>query len=344
MNVLVLNNAVPFGRGGAEELADNLVAQLNATPGITSELVRLPFSWTPSERLIEEMLIARQIRIEKTDRVIGLKFPAYLVPHGDKVLWLLHQHREVYDLWESGLTGLRGEPDGAHVRQLVHDADTRMIAEARAVYTISRTVSARLQAFNGIASRPLYHPPPGAEALAALVPADGRYLLMPSRLNRAKRQGLVLGALARTTQPVRVVFMGAADDPAHAEALRLAAAPLGDRAVWTGAVPDHERLRLYAACRAVLFPPLEEDYGYVTLEAMLARKPVVTCTDSGGPLEFVQDGATGLIVAPTEQALADAMDRIWAGPDAARRMGDAGRERYDAMAIGWQEVLSCLLG
>ena len=37
----------------------------------------------------------------------------------------------------------------------------------------------------------------------------------------------------------------------------------------------------------VIFPPLDEDYGYVTLEAMLAAKPVITCTDSGGPLEFV---------------------------------------------------------
>ena len=48
-------------------------------------------------------------------------------------------------------------------------------------------------------------------------------------------------------------------------------------------ISDEEKLRLYANCLGVIYPPLDEDYGYITLEAMLAQKPVVTTRDAGGP-------------------------------------------------------------
>ena len=84
---------------------------------------------------------------------------------------------------------------------------------------------------------------------------------------------------------------------------------------------------LYAGARAVAFVPYEEDYGLVTLEAMLAGKPVITCTDSGGTAELVSDGVTGLVVEPTPEALAAAIDRLWSSRREARRMGAAARER-----------------
>src|SRR5882757_2539647 len=102
MKVLVVNNAVPFVRGGAEQLADSLVERLNATVGVEAELLRLPFSWTPADRVIEEILLNRCLRLYNVDRVIGLKFPAYLIPHDNKVVWLMHQFRQAYDLYESG--------------------------------------------------------------------------------------------------------------------------------------------------------------------------------------------------------------------------------------------------
>ena len=40
----------------------------------------------------------------------------------------------------------------------------------------------------------------------------------------------------------------------------------------------------------MVFAPFDEDFGYVTLESFLAHKPVITATDAGGPLEFVEDG------------------------------------------------------
>ena len=81
-----------------------------------------------------------------------------------------------------------------------------------------------------------------------------------------------------------------------------------------GRVDDDRLVELYAGCRAVLFAPYEEDYGYVTLEAFLARKPVITASDSGGTLEFVVDGVNGYVCEANADALAAAVNRLGADP------------------------------
>ncbi len=140
--------------------------------------------------------------------------------------------------------------------------------------------------------------------------------------------------------------MGAAEDPAYDRELRqiAEAGALGDRAAWTGTVSEQERVDLYATCLGVIFPPLDEDYGYVTLEAMLSSKAVITCTDSGGPLEFVLDRMTGLVCEPQPAALAEALDLLWERRQLAHEYGGAARLRYREMGIGWEETLACLLG
>jgi len=94
----------------------------------------------------------------------------------------------------------------------------------------------------------------------------------------------------------------------------------------------------------VVFPPLDEDYGYVTLEAMLSSKPLVTCTDSGGPLEFVDPGETGLLANPSAESMAEAFDWLWENRTEARRMGEAARERYANLRISWHTVVEGLVG
>ena len=348
MRVGLLTVQVPFVRGGAEMLAESLAREIRRA-GHEAEIISLPFRWYPPARVPEHMLACRLVDVEESngvpiDRVIGLKFPAYLARHPNKVLWLLHQHRSAYDLWGAELGDLHKNPDGAHVRSAIQEADTRLIPEARACYTISRKVSERLRRFCDLPSTPLYHPPPGAERLAG--GEQGDYVLVPSRINRAKRQHLVVEALALTRHPVRAVFMGPADDAAYTDGLkrRSESASLGGRAVWAGAVPEGERVSLYAGCLGVAFTPWDEDYGYVSLEAMLCSKAVVTCSDSGGPLEFVEDRVNGLVCEPDPAALAEAMDLLWERRDLAREYGRAGRQRYRDMDIGWEKTIACLLG
>jgi glycosyltransferase involved in cell wall biosynthesis len=352
MRILIATSQVPFLRGGAEAHAEGLLRALQAA-GHEADIAAIPLQWHPPERILDSMLACRLLDVRecsgvRTDLLIGLKFPAYLIQHPRKVLWIIHQHRAAYDLWGHPLGDLHRFPIGAQVREAIVAADRKLIPEARAVYANSRNVARRLHRYCGIEAYPLYHPPPHAERFfCADAEGDGAedFLFFPSRLNRSKRQELVLEALALTRQPVVVCFSGAADEPAYAEELRALAASHGleERARWLGHLSEEEKIARYARSLAVVFPPVDEDYGYVPLEAMLSSKPVITCTDSGGPLEFVEPGATGLVADPTAASLAEAMDRLWENRAEARSMGQAARERYAGLRISWGNVVAALL-
>jgi len=350
MRILIATTQVPFVRGGAESHAEGLRQALEAA-GHQAEIAAIPFQWHPPERILDSMLACRLLDVREcsgapTDLLIGLKFPAYLIQHPRKVLWILHQHRAAYDLWGHPLGDLHRSPVGAQVREAIVQADRKLIPQARAVFANSHNVAARLERYCGIESQPLYHPPPNAERFHCGPSGHpGDYLFFPSRLNRSKRQELALEALTLTRQPVTICFAGTADEPFYAEELRALARGRGveERTQWLGLIPEEEKIERYARSLGVLFPPLDEDYGYVSLEAMLSSKPLITCTDSGGQLEFVDHGVTGLVAEPSARSLAEAMDRLWEDRQAAQSMGQAARERYAGMGISWEKVVAALL-
>ncbi len=277
------------------------------------------------------------------DALIGLKFPAYYIEHPRKVLWVLHQYREAYDLWGHEFSGLHRYPTGIAVRDAIEQADRTLLPRARAVFANSGNVSKRLKRYCGIDSEPLYHPPPHSESFRCSEPQP--YFFFPSRINRMKRQDLVVQALARTRNPVRVRFCGSADDVAYADGLQPLCQQLGvaRRIEWLGSVSEQEKIAQYAGSLAVIYPPIDEDYGYVTLEAMLSSKAVVTCSDSGGTLEFVVSGETGLVTDANAESLAAALDQLWDNQTRTRQMGRASRERYDSLGINWKHVIERLL-
>ncbi len=347
MRIVIVTVRVPFVRGGAELLASELERSLIAK-GHQVETFGIPFKWYPPERILDHLLACRLLDITEScgaqvDLMIGLKFPAFHIPHPHKNLWIVHQHRQAYDLWDHPEAGdLMDNPNGAQIRDAVRAADDQFLPEANGIYTISNVVSKRLRRYNGIESEPLYHPPPSAEELFTAVPES--YLFYPSRLSKMKRQALVIEALARTREPVRVRFAGTPDYPPYgcelkelAEALRVS-----DRIEWLGQIDDREKFNQYARSTGVIFSPVDEDYGYVTLESMLSSKPVITCKDSGEPKEFVVNGETGYVVEPLAAALAAAMDNLWSDRDQARRMGIAARDRYHDLRISWDTVTDAL--
>ena len=118
---------------------------------------------------------------------------------------------------------------------------------------------------------------------------------------------------------------------------------LQDRVKFHGRVSEKEKIQLYAHCSAVIYPPFDEDYGYVTLEAMLSSKPVITCDDSGGPLEFIEDGSNGHVVKAEPAMLAQAMIRIREDPAQAAQYGRTGRRSYLDKKITWELVVEKLL-
>ena len=348
MRLLIATAQIPFLHGGAEAHAAGLETALRAA-GHEAEIVAVPFKWYPPERILDHMLACRLLDLTNfsgidVDRVIGLKFPAYYVRHPNKVLWILHQHRQAYDLWDRPeACDLKFHPRGAEVCAAIRAADRALLPDAKTIFTNSQNVSARLQKYCEMESAPLYHPPPNAERFYHSEAGD--YFFFPSRLGRLKRQQLVLEAMAGTRHPVRVRFAGTPEHQADLEGLTRFARQSGlDRRVeWLGWISEEQKFQEYAHALGVLYPTLDEDYGYVTLESMLSGKPVITCTDSGGPNEFVINGQTGLVTEPSAAALATAMDHLFEDRQAARKLGGAGREHYASMDISWQNVVRSLL-
>jgi len=346
VRIAIATVQIPFIRGGAEAHAEGLKDALIAA-GHEADIVTFPFNPVFPERIPDQMLAARLINLteihgQAIDLLIALKFPAYLIPHPNKVVWLLHQHRAAYDFWSYPFEDLDASPQGVVVREAIRRADQQLL-EARAIFANSKTVANRLKHFCGIESTPLPHPPPGAEAFHC---ADaGDYFFFPSRLSASKRQSLVIEALAFTTQPVRVRFAGVADSPDYGKRLQklVRRLDLESRVEWLGFLSEQEKREQYARAIAVLFPPVDEDYGYVTLEAMLSSKAVITCEDSGGPLEFVMPNRTGLVSEPSASALAQAMDTLWSDRELARQFGREGCSRYGQLGISWRNVVARLV-
>lgn len=347
MRVVIGTVQVPFVRGGAELLAEGLRDALRVR-GHEADIVTIPFKWYPAEKILDHMLAARLLDVTSSngadvDWFIGLKFPAYFMEHERKSVWLVHQHRTAYEMWDHPYGDLRPAPAGVSVREAIRRADALALRQVERMYTIAGRVSQRLAATCGITAPPLYSPPHEAERFSWQPPEE--YFFFPSRLTPVKRQDLVLEALSLTEEPVRVSFAGLPDAASYAEDLASTAARLGvaDRVEWLGFVDEDRKRELYSRCLAVIYPPIDEDYGYITLEAMLSGKAVVTCTDSGGPLEFVGDRATGRVTVPAAQPLASALDQLWRERSQAEDLGRAGRERYDALSISWDNVVDHLL-
>ena len=147
--------------------------------------------------------------------------------------------------------------------------------------------------------------------------------------------------MAHVSRPIRLVIVG---DGSQRAALERDAARSGaaDRITFTGALWGEPVAEMYAGALGVIYAPFDEDYGYVTLEAFLAAKPVVTATDAGGPLEFVRDGVNGFITPPDPIALAASINRIAADRSLAERLGHAGQSL--ARTITWDGVIEQLLG
>jgi glycosyltransferase involved in cell wall biosynthesis len=347
MKILIVAVRMPFITGGAERHAAGLRTALERA-GHQVDLVEFPFLTQPPQRIIEGIECCKRFDFGGThataaDVVIATKFPAYFVRHPQKIIWLLHQHREAYDLWQTPFCGLHKWADGPATREIIHQEDRQLFHDAPRVFTISRNVSRRLERVCGVANEPIYHPPPNAEEMHGDVAED--YFFYPSRIDPLKRQYLVIAALAQTREPVRVRFAGAPVVPEHLRSLQDFAVELGvhDRIEWLGPVTDAEKCEHYARSLAVIFTPLDEDYGYITLEAMLSSKAVLTCADSGGPLEFVRNGETGIVVSAKPTEIAAGLDTLWQNRSLARSCGAAGRDLYQSLDLSWPAAIEKLL-
>lgn len=319
-----------------QNLRDQLQQQ-----GHEVELLRVPFKFQPESDVSRAMQFCEDLDVNRPngqsiDRVISLQFPGYGLAHDRHVVWVMHQHRMVYELYPQQPQ----TPALANLRDEIHAYDTRVLSKAYRLYANSGRVAERLVHFNGLSAQPLYHPPPHAERFVTAAPLD--YIFAPSRLESLKRQDLLIEAARYVSVPVSFIIAGEGGQKQRYQQL-IDQYDLSAKVRLVGRTTEAEKLAYYANSLAVFFSPFDEDYGYITLEAWLSSKPVITATDSGGPTELITHEQDGWIVEPSAQVVAATIDAAWHNKQRSIEMGRLGKQSYHDKNISWDHVIETLL-
>jgi glycosyltransferase involved in cell wall biosynthesis len=343
--IIICATQIPFAYGGAEMLVDSLRDELKARD-FEVAVVALPFHWPTRTELLKSSLAWRLVNLteaagKRIDLVIATRFPSYLIKHPNKVVWLIHQLRQAYDLLGTEYSDFSAaQARDARALEMIRAMDRRMLSEARAVYTISGNVADRLRRNNQVEAEVLY-PPPKLDALYH--PGEsGDFIFSIGRLDPLKRFDLLIRAMKHTETPVRCRIAGTGPERENLENLidRLG---LRGRVELLGWVDDRAVVEHYADSLGVYYAPYDEDYGYVTVEAFKSAKPVITTADAGGVLEFVEDGVNGFILpADSPREIGARIDLLYKDRDRTRAMGLAGQAKV--RGVTWDRVIERLVG
>jgi len=348
--ILILGVKVPFTTGGQDVLVKTLKFELEKR-GHRVDLLELPFSVFPKESFLEQAALWRSYQLERfggedVDLVIATKFPSYYAHHPRKSLWLVHQHRPIYDLYGSRYSDISDDPRDEVLRRMLVDGDRKVISECGYVSGISKNVVDRLHRYLGIEGTVLYPPLPQGDRY--FTRSDKDYILSVGRLCSIKRVDLMIKALPFIHQFIKLKVVGVPDEAGIMDYYKneISKHHLEDRVEFLGRVSDQELLELYAESLAVYYAPHDEDYGYVTLEAFASSKPVVAAEDSGGVLEFVEHETTGLVLAPNSEAIGLGINRLVEDRELAVRLGAQARSFVESSGLdrqGWESVINGLL-
>ena len=325
-------------RGGAEAFYDGLVGALKAVGHDATE-VPVRTDESTFDALLESYERCYALDLCEYDLVISTKAPTFMLSHPNHVSYFVHTVRVFYDMFEAEYGN--GSSAQHAQRRIVHALDRFGLrpGRVRRHFTIGQTACRRLidasPWWKSVAFRTL---PPAPTLSRFRRPGRQDYILMPGRLHRWKRVGLMIEAYAHLDRKVPLLVTGTGEDE---HALRRQAA--GDRRItFLGRVSESELIDLYADALLVGFIPKQEDYGFIAIEAFKSGKAVLTCSDSGEPAAFVRDGENGFVAPPDPRAIAA---RLTDAIDHRRRVADMGARGAKTVAhLAWEPIVDALVG
>lgn len=341
MRIALVNTFTPYIRGGAEIVVDDLEYQLRLY-GHEVINFRIPFPSSYENQLITTIESTRMLCFDEFDKVIAFKFPAYCIKHNTKVIWLFHQFRQIYDLWENEFSGMLGLT-GKALFEIIRIVDNENIPISHHVYTIGKEVSNRLMKYNSIESEVL--PPPLRNHNLYYSEKYSDYFYYPSRITSIKRQHLAIEAMKYVKSGARLLLTGNCEDKYLGVLKKLIHENNLEKKVdlrneW---ISEEKKRKLFANSLGVIFLPFKEDYGLVTLEAAYSVKPLITCVDSGEPVEYVTNEETGYIVPPDPIEIASIMDKLYYSRILAEQLGQAFYADILRHDINWDSTIGKLL-
>jgi glycosyltransferase involved in cell wall biosynthesis len=345
LNVLIVNSVVPFSPGGAEELANNLCERLNATDLARAEILRIPFCGEPFEQFAEQVFLSSTLQLPNVDRLIALSFPAYLIAHPVKTIWLVQEGRRGGDSGD-GVESKGSRTSGEdRLLEIIRLAKREAFSKCHRVFANSGVTRERLIRCAGVEAEVLLPPLNNPELFANR--GDDGYLFAGGRINLSNRQHLLVEALARTESCPRLIVAGQPDTPEDANRLRDAVRRfrLENRVVLDFEFQSVRRIADYVNhARACAYLPVDEDLrDQGAKQALAASKPVITARDSGAMLQLVLNGETGCVTEPDADDMAKAIDFLLGAPGRSREMGDAARRLWDSLKANWPNTIERLL-
>lgn len=371
----------PFIVGGAEKLWWGLARYFNEFTDHQADIIKLPSPEANFWELIDSYQRFSSLQLDGFDLVVSGKYPAWMIRHPRHVCYMLHRLRGLYDAYSGPmLQPLGNYPNAIHELLLLMENNRRRRAilpelferlaviayqdnESKAAFdfpgplsravvhflddlaldpahisrfvAIARTVAERTNYFPEGVEVAIAHPPSNLN----LIPSEniGSYFLTVSRLDRPKRIDLIIEAMRHVDTDTKLLIAGVGPDE---ERLRMLATH-DPRVKFLGFKSDAELIKLYQNALAVPFVPYQEDYGLVTIEAMMAAKPVITVKDAGGPTELVRHGKNGLVTDPNPIALGRALTQLVTNSELVQNLGINAQK--DAEQVNWRTVTDTLL-
>lgn len=377
---IVSPSPVPFTIGGAENLAWGLCESINKYTEHQAELIKLPSKERSFWDLVDSYYAFYNLDLSHFDMVISTKYPAWMIKHDNNTVYMLHTLRGLYDTYHLMNLPTKVETEnsrvkelleymatkrnykdlkkffgmlyalkedqfveeelftfpGPFIREIVHYMDYCALSQPGMTKwaAISETVKKREDYFPDYADVEVIYPP---TILNNIKYGEYNHIFFCSRLDSPKRIDMLVKAMKLVKSDVKLYIAGTGPERENLEKL----AEGDSRIEFLGFVSDEEVENYYSNAICVPYFPYDEDYGYITIEAMLHKKPVVTTKDAGGPNEFVTDGENGFVTEFDAAQIAEKIDWLCEHREEAKAMGE---KAYDTVKdINWKSVVERLL-
>jgi len=327
-------------RGGAENLYEGLVCALN-NAGHTATQIQVIVDESSYEEILASYSRCFHLNLDDYDLVISTKAPTFMVRHRNHISWLLHTIRVFYDMFEKELDSR--DPEMVKQRKMIHAFDKYGLNPCRIKKhcAIGNIVVQRMMEndpFWNTIHFDIIYPAPLINKFGEV--KKGEFIFLPGRLHRWKRVDLVIEAMKYIESPTKLLIAGVGED---FDRLKTLTHNLGleDKIEFLGKVSDSDLLDLYSRSLVIPFCPINEDFGYISIEAFKTKKPVITCSDSGEPAKIIKDGVNGFIVDPDPKKIAEKIRYCIDHPLEAARLGENGLQ--SVQNISWDNVVTRLL-